>query len=198
MAETTLCGLVLAGGKSSRMGKDKSQCILGGRRLIDYSIDVLKHFTERIVISSNSLNPADFDYPVFRDEVQDIGPLGGIYSAMKLFDCDYYLVVSCDMPLIHMDVLTELIKRKEDGLAVVPVYRNKIEPLCAIYSKQLLNSIDFNIQLGRYAVRTIANENELVIVDISDVLESIDYSPFTNINSAEELHKAEELISLKN
>jgi molybdenum cofactor guanylyltransferase len=75
-------GVLLAGGKSSRMGEDKAFMKFNNRYLFEYSLSVLQHFSENIVISSSDSRFTQLQYNRIEDEIPDLGPLGGIYSCL--------------------------------------------------------------------------------------------------------------------
>jgi len=78
-----ITGIILAGGKSSRMGMDKGFCALNGKPMVQYAIDILEQTCDSIIICSNNSDYELFDLPVIPDIIKDIGPMGGIYSGLK-------------------------------------------------------------------------------------------------------------------
>ncbi len=115
MSNATLCGVVLAGGKSSRMGKDKGMLTINGQTLIQRAVDLLSEFgTNQVLISRNN-EP---------DTLQDIyphqGPLSGIHAALCQTTLDL-LVIPVDMPLLNKDLLQSLMsngmQRNEEKIA---------------------------------------------------------------------------------
>jgi len=134
-----ITGIVLAGGKSSRMGTEKGLVIFKGKPLIEYSLDVLKNSCDEIIISSNSESYDAFGFPVLKDEFPDSGPMGGIYTCLKASKNEINIVVSCDMPLVDAKFLDKLLTFSDDFAAVVPWHEKEFfEPLCAVYNKNLL------------------------------------------------------------
>ncbi len=75
-------GIILAGGKSSRMGTEKGLVEINHKKMIEYSIDQLKKVTENIIIISNTNKYNYLKYPVYEDLIKDIGPIGGIYTGL--------------------------------------------------------------------------------------------------------------------
>ncbi len=130
-----LTGIILAGGKSSRMGEDKGLAMLRGKRMIEYVIETIKESTNNIIIISNNLEYSQFGYPVFSDLIIDCGPMGGIYTGLKQSKTKFNLVLSCDMPFINSKIINYLIHRSVDFEITVPLNNGKIEPLCGIYKK---------------------------------------------------------------
>lgn len=129
-------GVVLAGGRSSRMGRDKALIEVDGRMLLDRALDKLDaHCIELLVIGE----PEKYGHAgpcVIADEWPGKGPLGGIATAMRYASNDRLLVIACDMPALNerlFDVLKALLGPAAD--AVVPRHEGRIEPLAAAYHR---------------------------------------------------------------
>ena len=108
-----LTGIILSGGKSSRLGKENGVCLLQGKPLIEYSFDLLKNFCDSIIISSSS---NDYEYlgcQIVKDEIQGIGPAGGIFSCLRASGNDENFIMSCDMPMLTDDLIRFLLSQKK-------------------------------------------------------------------------------------
>jgi len=141
-----LSGIILAGGKSTRMGKDKGLVQFKGKPLVEYAIEVLNPFCNEILISANALHYNRFGYELIVDSFDSKGPLCGIYEGLKAALNKHVLVISCDMPFINQEAVFNLLKGfdgKHD--CYVPMYNNRIQPLFGIYNKRLLAQIEFNL-----------------------------------------------------
>ena len=181
-----ITGIILAGGKSSRMGEDKAFLELKGKPFIEYSIEAVKPLVSEIMIVSNNPDYDRFNLNRVDDIIQNSGPLAGIYSGLVNSKTDYNLVLSCDIPLITTEVLKLLINDVEPDIDVVQmVSYGKPMPLIALYKKQcktlfykLLqnNERRLHMALSQCKVKNIMlnSENELFT---------------TNINTPEELKK---------
>jgi molybdopterin-guanine dinucleotide biosynthesis protein A len=129
-------GVVLAGGRSSRMGRDKALIVVNGRSLLDLALDKLDaHCAELLVIG----DPGKYGHVgpfVIADEWPGKGPLGGIATAMRYASNDRLLVIACDMPGLN-DRLFGLLKEQLGTAtdAVVPRHEGLIEPLAAAYHR---------------------------------------------------------------
>ena len=133
-----ISGIILSGGQSSRMGKEKGLCLLNGKPLIEYSFDLLKKFCSSIIISSNS---NDYEYlgcQIVKDEIQGIGPAGGICSCLRASVNDENFIMSCDMPMLTDDLIRFLLSQKKDFDALIPLFNGFPEPLCAFYHKSCI------------------------------------------------------------
>ena len=189
MAGPKITGIVLAGGKSSRMGSDKSKMILNSKTLIEYSIEALKPLCETVVISSNN---NIYDYTgceVWPDELQDGSPLIGIYSCLRRSSTEYNIFLSCDMPLINTLLLEYLLSNSNDFDITVPIHGNNlIEPLCSIYKKSCIDVLKGFIDKGNYRLNECIRSTSHRLVKID---QTTDFSEklFTNINTPDDFHK---------
>ena len=99
-------GVILAGGKSSRMGKNKALLELGGKRIIESEINLFKSiFKEVILVTNSPLEYAGFDIKIVTDIFPEKGSLGGIYTGLFYSSYDYSFVASCDMPFLRRDMI---------------------------------------------------------------------------------------------
>jgi len=179
-----ITGILLAGGKSSRMGTDKGFLKLNNKSFTEYSIEALQPLVSQLLIVSN--NP---DYDVFKikrvdDLIKDAGPLAGIYSGLKHSKTEYNLVLSCDIPLIKAGILEKLIDAQDGYQDVVQIVSNgKSMPLIAMYKKTCVTTF----------YKLLLNEERRLHVAINQCkVKNIVLNPendfFTkNINTPEEL-----------
>lgn len=183
---------IQAGGKSTRMGRDKAFVPLHGRPLIDIVRDRVAGLGEELIIITNA--PAAYAHlgvPLFSDIVPDCGPLGGILTAVTHARFPHTLVVACDMPWLNPNLLRYLIGLRETADVVVPRWGDYPEPLHALYGKACLPAIRARLQASErkatsffadVAVRTVARA-ELARFDPQG-------RSFTNVNTPAELEAA--------
>lgn len=129
---------VLAGGRSVRMGFDKTLLSLDGRALVARVVDVVGALCTATVVVTNrpeALAPADLPagVPVLRDEVAYQGPLGGLVTAMAAAETDWVLAVAADTPHLEPDLIRALWDARGDGDVVLPMTDLGPEPLLAFY-----------------------------------------------------------------
>jgi molybdopterin-guanine dinucleotide biosynthesis protein A len=131
-------GIILAGGKSSRMGADKGLVEVAGEKMITLVSRALQPVVSEILIITT--NPAYhfLNYPLYPDLLPDLGPAGGIYTGLHYSSSERNIVLSCDMPYLSSDFLRHLLSLAGKEDITVPVYRSRIHPLCGIYSKRIL------------------------------------------------------------
>ncbi len=133
---SNVTGIILAGGKSRRMGTEKGLLKLGDKHMVEFAIEVLRKVCDQILIIENSNAYHFLGYPVFPDIFPNSGPMGGIYTGLVNSKNNLNLVLSCDMPFIKPELLADLIKNSETKDIVVPWHGgHKFEPMCALYHK---------------------------------------------------------------
>ncbi len=190
--------IVLAGGKSSRMGldKDKGHMPFMGIGLLDRVImnilrvaGVSKH---KIIIVGPKEKYAHYGF-VVEDIYPGKGPLGGIFSGLKYSKTFYNLVIGYDMPFIEPRLVEYLIAQSIGYDLVLPTYgRNWYEPLCAIYSKDCLEIIEHNLKKGLLAVRDIFPSLKIRWIGEEEIKKfDPDFHSFFNINCPDDFIKAE-------
>lgn len=141
-----IVGIVLSGGKSSRMGQEKGLLQFKEKPLIVYAIEAILPLSDQIVISTNTSQYDYLQFPIVKDEIQDCGPLGGIYSCMKAYKADYYLVISCDVPLVCTELYSDLINNINHHSAIIVCEQKRKHPLVGIYSKSSFPFIEKRIK----------------------------------------------------
>lgn len=188
-------GIILAGGKSSRMGADKGLLELGGKPLITYAFQALSGLCTTILISSSSEAYHSFGYQVIPDVFPGIGPMGGIYSALGKSKTEKNLILSCDLPFASKELMSYILQNSDVHQVAVPWFGGKhYEQLCAFYSLSLLDKIKSFIHNGNYKLPDLFEEISVNRLIINNKQEFYHDNLFLNINSKQELAAAEILI----
>jgi molybdenum cofactor guanylyltransferase len=132
-----LSAVILAGGRSQRMGRDKAWIELDGRPLIARQIDCARSVgaSEIFISGRASVDYSHFECPVLIDDLDDAGPLAGIERALAAAAAPLVLVLAVDMPRLTAEWLRRLVARCEPHRGVVPGISNRLEPLAAIYPR---------------------------------------------------------------
>lgn len=185
--------IILAGGKSTRMGFDKQLIKIQERRLVESLIQKLREEFDEIVIVTNKpeyyIGLADI---ITGDVIKDKGPLGGIHAGLLKSASEYSYVVACDMPSINLDFIRHLKDRIEKSvpMACVTEFGEWIEPFNAFYKKNLALHIEEFLLSGRQAVHTMLKG---VQVDFVPEKEAREFSPewnmFFNLNTREDIQE---------
>jgi molybdenum cofactor guanylyltransferase len=159
-------GFVLAGGSSSRMGRDKALLAYRESYLVDYVARAVREAIGSVALIGDPDRYRDLGHAVYPDKVAGCGPLGGIYTALTVspagnWPADWNLVVACDMPGISARVLRGLIDPEaEPGrncvMAVGP--GGQPEPLCALYHQRCLPVLERAIREKRFKMRDLVPE----------------------------------------
>jgi len=186
MRKENITGIILAGGKSSRMGADKGFVLYKGKPFTKYVIDAMKPLVTDIVIISDNTDYDIFNATRINDDIKNAGPLAGLYTGLNYSKTELNLVLSCDVPLINTIILQKLIDEISAKTDIIQLKsKNKMMPLIALYKKKCAPIfLDLLKNDERRMTRAISNFNVKTIV-LEDTLEH--YT--VNINTIEELNK---------
>jgi len=135
--------VILAGGKSTRMGRDKSLMSYRGKPLIQQICDRLRpHFDHMMIAATNREKYVFLNVEVTPDLVPGQGPIMGILSALEASATDYNFVIACDSPAIHLPFIFSMVEQASGCDCVVPVDKTgKMQPLFAVYRKSALDAL---------------------------------------------------------
>jgi molybdenum cofactor guanylyltransferase len=185
--------VILAGGKSIRMGSNKAFLKLESKTFIEHQIDLLREIFNEITISANT--PSEYKHlniPIIKDIYPNKGPLGGIYTSLINSSSFYIFVLACDMPFVEIDLIKHL-KSFIKGHDVVVTQSNKgLEPLHAFYSKNCIASIKRELDNNNLRIISFFPQVNVKVVKL-DSLDSSDKFK----NSIKNLNTSEEYDSLK-
>lgn len=188
MAQKDVTGIILAGGVSSRMGKDKGLCEFKGRALVRFAIDALLPICDRIIISSNNIKGYEsFGYKVVADKHRSIGPIGGIYSCLLESNTKHNLVLSCDTPNISTSLLRFILSNSFGYDVVVPEHgKSFIEPLAGYYSSGIIPNLEKSINNEEYKLMTFFNKVNFTSIRV-DSISGYSNKLFKNLNTPDDL-----------
>ncbi|MBU5613865.1 molybdenum cofactor guanylyltransferase [Geomonas azotofigens] len=147
-----ITGVILVGGKSRRMGRDKAFLELGGRTLFERILDAFRANFSRIILAGNEGERfARYRLP-FYDDLFPGSALGGLYTGLHYAETDTVFVSSCDLPFPCSRVIGHLCSLTGNSDAVVPRLAHGYEPLHAAYSRSCLAPVREMLQAGEYSV----------------------------------------------
>ena len=157
-----LTGFVLAGGRSTRMGRDKATLALDGRTLLEHALSVLRQVAGDVCILGPKQLYGAFDAPVIEDIYPGCGPLGGIHAALKHTKTDFNLIIAVDTPFLTPEFLSYMAERAMEARAVVttPEIAGYRQPLCSVYSREFLAIAERALQPRRTQGNTEENTSE--------------------------------------
>lgn len=180
-------GILLAGGKSRRMGRDKAFLQYNEKELYKYSLEKLETLCEDILISANHHDFDQIGYPVIEDSIKDIGPIGGLYSCLPHVKHSKVLVLACDTPLVNISYLKILLQKSiHYSICMAAGPSGNPEPLIAVYDQNILPLLQNNIKNKNYKLNSLLQYPGSCSLELSEVPEK--YRPeFRNINSPEDL-----------
>ncbi len=178
----TVQGVVLAGGKSTRMGTDKGFLKLDNRNFTEILIDKIEKVTsEKVVISANLATYEQFNRVLVTDNYLERGALGGLEAVMSKQQADYYLVVSCDSPLVSEELLKNLIQKSiKTKRSVWVKSAEKVHPLIAVYHKDMYKEILNRIVTSDLKMQNLLTTNQIDFLEIKETEE------LQNFNTPEE------------
>jgi molybdenum cofactor guanylyltransferase len=145
-------GFVLAGGGSTRMGRDKALLPYRGTTLVEHMAQAVQAAAGSVALVGDPMRYSSLGYPVHPDKFSGCGPLGGIYTALSVSSAHWNLIVACDMPGVTADVLRVLLASAQEwsGSCVVAIGpTGEPEPLCAVYHRRCLPALARAIEQKR-------------------------------------------------
>lgn len=190
--------VILAGGKSSRMGFDKQFLRINGMNIMENLINELsKEFDDIVIVTNKQEEYKKSGFRIISDEIKGIGPLSGIHVALKESKSKYVYFIACDMPNINLDYIRYMKKslRNSNADGCIAKRDDKIEPFNAFYSIDILIKVEKLIQLNKRSMLGLIDIIDTIFVE-KDIFKKYNYSydMFINLNSKEELeiYKAHE------
>lgn len=190
--DAALSVAILAGGRSRRMGRDKSLLPLAGRPLLAHVIERCAQLQVKMFLVTNQ--PADhqhFGLPMVSDALPGAGALGGLYTALLYSSTADVLCVGCDMPFLNPILLRELARQRAGADGVVPVIAGRPEPLHAVYNSACLPAIRAQIVRGDLKLTGFYHQVNLRYVDESWVRRlDPELRSFVNLNTPADLDAA--------
>lgn len=189
-SEMNVTGILLAGGLSSRMGKEKGLVKVGNQYLYEYPLQVLEACCNEILISTCKDSVISRSYPIVCDETSGLGPIGGIYTCLKHSSNDLNVILSYDMPGVNEALVRYMLHEiKGDDMVVPSLKANQPEPLCGIYRKSILPVIEACIQQNEYAVHAVRNRSRSKVLLIKQHMSFWHPDLFANINKIGDLEQ---------
>lgn len=181
-----ITGIVLAGGKSSRFGSDKATACFKEKEMIMYSIDLLDRFCTRTLISGDPQLYGTYGLTCIPDKYTNIGPIGGICTALEESTTDMNIIVTCDMPLVSEGLIYRLLHHHKKGkITVFHQETEKIYPFPGVYERRHLSFLQEMICNKDYLIK------HLILTDKGNLiqLQEAELQYMANINTYDELNR---------
>jgi molybdopterin-guanine dinucleotide biosynthesis protein A len=188
-------GVILAGGQSRRMGRDKAFLPFGKGLLIERVIEVVQQVTADVILITNTPERYQrFGLPMFSDVIAEAGSLGGIYTGLVSAKTPYSLCLACDMPFVKPTFLRFLCRTAAEADVVIPRNAEDFQPLCAVYSQVCRDPIRHKIEVGQLKITGFFDQVSVRVID-GDLLARYDPHDFMffNANTPEEYAKAQHM-----
>jgi molybdopterin-guanine dinucleotide biosynthesis protein A len=195
-------GVVLAGGKSSRMKIDKGLILLKDKPLVLWTLERLSEIVDEIVVSVPKSPPFDLlriigpEITIVKDEEIGLGPIEGMLLSFKKAKGDYVAVAPCDSPFIQTSLYELLFKEAEGRDGAIPVIRGYHEPLIAVYHrKNSITALNRILTAGNFKIIEAYPFLDLKFVDEATI-KTVDSNlrSFININTTEDFMKIEKSV----
>lgn len=192
--EIEVTGVLLAGGKSRRMGEDKRYLVVGEQTLLERGLEMLQSiFCEVLVVIAQDSPPLSIDTRVVRDLVPECGSLGGLYTGLTQATTPYIFVVACDMPFLNQTVIAQFTNRRTTDDIVIAKLDDRLHPMHALYSKRCLPALEQMIRARQLKIQEIVSQSSLRVRYVTEAdLLTIDPSghSFYNVNTMADLEAA--------
>ena len=192
---SNLTAFILAGGKSTRMGRDKAFVELQGRTLLARALELARSVAGEVRIVGDRTKFAAFA-PVIEDLFPGCGPLAGIHTALRASQTDLNLMLAVDLPLISPELLQYLVARARATLAMVTAAKTKDgwQPLCAVYRRKFADVAEPALRGGNYKIVPLFEPAFTQLIS-EEALAHAGFSAdiFRNVNTPEELGALGEL-----
>ena len=190
---SAISGFVLAGGQSSRMGRNKAFLKLDGRTLLARALELVRAVATETYIVGPRDEFADFA-AVIEDVYPGHGPLGGIHAALCATRTQLNLVLAVDTPFVTLAFLRHLVETAQAGTAQVTVPRagGRFHPLCAVYRRGFREAAERALQAGRNKVDALFAEVEVRVIEEAELARlAFEAQMFDNLNSPTEWEQAQ-------
>jgi molybdopterin converting factor subunit 1 len=187
MGDTSnLFGLILAGGSSTRMQRDKAALAYHGRTQLEWAFDLLTAVCDQTFVSvreAQRSDPVRSRFPIVVDQEIGAGPIAGIYSALTSYPNAAWLVIACDLPFLTTETLRHLIAHR-DATRIATAYRSRHdglpEPLCAIWEPSAREAVLTHIAAGKHCPRKLLINSNTALLDLPEA------NALENVNTPDE------------
>lgn len=192
-----ITGIILAGGKSKRMGLNKSFLKVGEVTMIERTTELMKSLFDRVILITNTPDEYKFlGIEMFEDIYKNVGPLAGIHSGLAHSITDKNFIISCDMPFVNKGVIEFIINYKTNKSITITKADGFVQQLCGLYSKQDLQEIvelieDDKLEINNSQkcgckVLQLVQKLDAEIIDIANEYDGYEEGMFLNMNKPED------------
>jgi len=198
-----ITAFIIAGGKSTRMGKgtDKAFLVLDGKALVEHMITKAKSVADDILIVGPEEKYSAYGR-VVEDFYKDCGPLGGIHAALNRSRTELNVVIPVDTPFLDTAFLAYMVDeaRKNTAMVTVPKLNDGLQPLCAVYRRGFVTIAEEALKEGKHKIDALFTPEIVCVLDLNgDAMKKrgFDASMFDNINTPKDYEGAAKRVSPK-
>lgn len=163
--------IILAGGNSKRMGRDKANLTLGEKTLLQTVTATMQQLFPHVIVSVRQLRAA-VDLPQICDEHLDGGPLAGMVASLSQVTTPWVFAVACDMPFVVPAVVEQLGRHRAEHQAVVPIVQGHPQPLAAFYAASCLAVMRASLAAQQKSLKNILKQLDVRYVDEAEMLDA--------------------------
>ncbi|MBI2259945.1 MAG: molybdenum cofactor guanylyltransferase [Flavobacteriia bacterium] len=186
-------GIILAGGKSSRMGKNKAELLLDNKTLVYHIAEVFEKMgASEIIVNSNTQISIQKNWRICPDIISDLGPIGGIYSSLKVSSNQTNIIVPCDSPFVNIELLSKLLEYHNPFQFTTVCFQGGFFPLIAVAKKEIVDNIQNQIENNNFKVQDLLKVTESNVIHIENEKWSPSFNPekvLFNINTTADFLK---------
>jgi len=178
--------VILCGGASKRMGRDKSELKISGNTFLERLLAEFADSGELLISANDRTAYAQYGYPVISDVYPNCGPMAGLHAALNACRSDALLTIPCDLPLFRHDIgrfLCGCLKKGDDAV-IVQTRDGGYHPLCAVYRKRAAVAMESCLKNGIYKVQRALDSLSVRIVSLQNT--PFEDGLLMNINTPEE------------
>lgn len=196
---TEVTGILLAGGKSRRMGEDKRFVEIGRRSLLERSLDILRSvFQDVVIVIAQDSPDLSSAVPVVRDLVADCGSLGGLYTGLTHARTSRVFVVACDMPFFSQETVRYFLHLRSEADIVMARLHNGWHPMHALYGRRCLPVMESmmtakDLRIHRLVEHPTLRSHTVTAEDLKTV--DPEGRAFLNINTPADLESARSIFA---
>ncbi|MDT3740152.1 MAG: molybdenum cofactor guanylyltransferase [Candidatus Kapabacteria bacterium] len=207
-----ITAIILSGGKSTRMGENKSFLKIGDITVIEHIVELLKSIFSDIIIITNEPELYEFlNVRLFSDIYKNAGPLAGIHSGLINSASEKNFIISCDIPLMTAEMIKSIVDYPSDKLITIPKADGFVQELCGIYSKSLIPVIEKIIsdvqsvesrnseQTKRQCkIHQLINSIPVTIIEKPEILSGYKENLFLNMNNPDDYELIKGMLQVNN
>jgi len=186
-----ISGIILAGGRSTRMEKEKGLNHFRGKPLILHVIENIRPVCDEILICTNNHEYDSLGYKVIPDEIQGAGPAGGILSGLKRSKNSHCLILSCDLPFASARFIQKIDFHSPEKEITVCFHDDRLQPLCGFYDSSITENFGQKVRSGMYKMQELVKSFDFQAIHQIDMIEFPFEYYLKNFNSKHDIIKIE-------